>query len=54
MMLGVCDIWKYRHHLKIIEEDVAKTMKAQRRNKPRAVVLWDVAQLGTSPASAHL
>ena len=53
-MLGVCDIWKYRHQLKIIEEDLAKTMKAQRRNTPRAMVLWDVAQPGASPASAHL
>lgn len=55
MMLGICDIWNCCHHLKSIGEDVTKTMKAQRRNVPRAMILGDIIQpLWTRPASAYL
>ena len=53
-MLGAGDIWKRYHHLKILEEDVAKTVKAQRRNVQRAVVLEGVARLRIRPASTRL
>lgn len=39
---------------KILEDDVARTVKAQRRNMQRAVVLEGVARLRIRPASASL
>lgn len=53
-MLGAGDIWNCCHHLKISEEDVARTVKAQRRDMQRAVVLEGVARLRIHHSSAHL
>lgn len=42
-MLGVVDIRNCCHHLKIIEEGVAETVEAQRRNIQRAMVPGDIS-----------